>query len=858
MAKDAPKSRRPRLEVGAAKTAQRSAAALLLLGSFYSGDVHADEPMLCAFPAEPIASLSAEAPLVEPGDAEMCLPLANGGIELETEDLRQVWAELDTLEPIQAVLRISSLEAAYPSLQDLFTLKRADLLMTAELPGEARRAYADAIESVDSEVRLRARVGRVFALIAMDHRDAYESLLDLGRAYPDLPDRPALDLALAGMRERQGRTREAISIYRELDIRFPGSALAVDARAALERLRNAGERVSPMRIAQRVERASRLVRRGPLDMAKTELEALAEEATLSGTHRAQVFYLRARIARHEGRWADARRLLRQGQSVGATVGDEEDEARRVEREAQLARAARADEREDARVRIQNLRRRRSIRRVNTNRLVSILRIAARAELGETADEAIRELVRRELPPGVRVDIAHHAAGSVNDEHLIALLTETADRPGQTGLSARYHLARAYERLGRLVDAEREFAAVRRQESGLVQYYGLWAEQGLRRLRADDDSGDEDRSGKPIGPRDAAPLNLPLEQNDAAPSEEAESEETRSDTSSERLETLEPEAPRPPVSEAILGDHPPVPLRPREPVNLDEVLSALEPLVEEHGEAYPWLERAQALLQLGEERAAGRQLYEAFLAYREASGRAIRRAGAESVARGADRPSSRVDFTTRRNRRRLDGDDREALADIAEMIGDYGASTGFGGWDRVQERPRAYEELVFRAAESQNLDPNLLFAIMRVESVYQQHIVSYAGAIGLCQIMPRTGQLIADAMGETDYRGDDLLDPETNLRFAAWYLRSLIDRFDGHLPLAIASYNGGPHNVRLWMRGLPRDMPLDAFLEHIPFEQTHRYVRRVLTHYEAYRAQQGLEMIDLSPELPTARVDSVGF
>ncbi len=157
-----------------------------------------------------------------------------------------------------------------------------------------------------------------------------------------------------------------------------------------------------------------------------------------------------------------------------------------------------------------------------------------------------------------------------------------------------------------------------------------------------------------------------------------------------------------------------------------------------------------------------------------------------------------------------------------------------------------------------LDPNLLFAIMRVESVYQKDIVSYAGAIGLCQIMPRTGQLIAAARGKDDYTAADLLDPETNLDFAAWYLRSLIERFDGHVPLAIASYNGGPHNVRRWLEDHAREMPLDAFLEHIPFDQTHRYVRRVLTHYRAYRAQQGLPMIALSTTLPAPGIDPVAF
>ena len=61
-----------------------------------------------------------------------------------------------------------------------------------------------------------------------------------------------------------------------------------------------------------------------------------------------------------------------------------------------------------------------------------------------------------------------------------------------------------------------------------------------------------------------------------------------------------------------------------------------------------------------------------------------------------------------------------------------------------------------------------------------------------------------------------------------------------------------------MRANNPDMPLDAFLERIPFSQTHRYVRRVLTHYAAYRAQKNLPMTRLSVELPRARPDALAF
>jgi soluble lytic murein transglycosylase len=129
---------------------------------------------------------------------------------------------------------------------------------------------------------------------------------------------------------------------------------------------------------------------------------------------------------------------------------------------------------------------------------------------------------------------------------------------------------------------------------------------------------------------------------------------------------------------------------------------------------------------------------------------------------------------------------------------------------------------------------------------------------LMQIMPHTGMRIARALGNTDFNPRELLEPSTNIEFAGWYLASLISRFDGRIPLAIAAYNGGPHNVRLWMKAHPKDMPLDAFLERIPFRETHRYVRRVLSHYSAYRAQQNLAMLNLADTLPRQRPDTVAF
>jgi soluble lytic murein transglycosylase len=157
--------------------------------------------------------------------------------------------------------------------------------------------------------------------------------------------------------------------------------------------------------------------------------------------------------------------------------------------------------------------------------------------------------------------------------------------------------------------------------------------------------------------------------------------------------------------------------------------------------------------------------------------------------------------------------------------------------------------VARAARIYGLDPDLLFAVMRVESVYQRRIISHAGAIGLMQIMPRTGRLIADKLGQRAMTATDLLDPRTNIEFSAWYFSSLLNRMDGRLPLAIASYNGGPHNVRAWIRHYGTHVPLDAFLERIPFTETKRYVRRVLGYYSSYKAQRGQRVDLMATVLP---------
>lgn len=154
-------------------------------------------------------------------------------------------------------------------------------------------------------------------------------------------------------------------------------------------------------------------------------------------------------------------------------------------------------------------------------------------------------------------------------------------------------------------------------------------------------------------------------------------------------------------------------------------------------------------------------------------------------------------------------------------------------------PLVRPELVWRESQRYNVDPYLVYGIMRQESTYQNAALSPVGAIGLIQVMPATGARVAAMLGEHRYSPGDLEEPTINLRYGIFYLSRLLDRFDGVFPLAVASYNGGPHNVSRWYRPWASGtagkdgIPLDVFVETILYDETRDYVKRVSGHYARY-------------------------
>ncbi|MBP1714735.1 MAG: lytic transglycosylase domain protein [Deltaproteobacteria bacterium] len=138
----------------------------------------------------------------------------------------------------------------------------------------------------------------------------------------------------------------------------------------------------------------------------------------------------------------------------------------------------------------------------------------------------------------------------------------------------------------------------------------------------------------------------------------------------------------------------------------------------------------------------------------------------------------------------------------------------------------------KQAESQNLDPALLSAVILEESRFDPQALSVAGARGLMQIMPGTGKDIAKSLKVRPYGDQQLYNPELNIRFGSWYLARLLAEFEGKTHLAVAAYNAGPRAVRDWLTRFP-GLPEDEFVEKIPYVETRNYVVRVLTSRQVY-------------------------
>jgi soluble lytic murein transglycosylase len=146
-------------------------------------------------------------------------------------------------------------------------------------------------------------------------------------------------------------------------------------------------------------------------------------------------------------------------------------------------------------------------------------------------------------------------------------------------------------------------------------------------------------------------------------------------------------------------------------------------------------------------------------------------------------------------------------------------------------PQAYKDIVLKVTERLDINPYLIFAIMREESRFDSFAHSPAGALGLMQLMPETAKKHGKKIGIMLKKDSELFEPEKNILIGSFYFKNLIEEFKNPV-LAIAAYNAGENAVQAWLKDNSYK-DIDEFLEDIPYAETKAYVQRVVVSYFEY-------------------------
>ncbi|MCU7836929.1 MAG: transglycosylase SLT domain-containing protein [gamma proteobacterium symbiont of Taylorina sp.] len=208
------------------------------------------------------------------------------------------------------------------------------------------------------------------------------------------------------------------------------------------------------------------------------------------------------------------------------------------------------------------------------------------------------------------------------------------------------------------------------------------------------------------------------------------------------------------------------------------------------------------------------------------------------------------FTTRKQ---MSLKDREVAAKIAQLWGWHNRAiitiAKTDNRDDMELRfPIAQHERVTKYSKQQQLQPAYTMAVIRRESAFAEDARSRVGALGLMQIMPATGKQIAGTLKVKYKNKQQLLNPETNVKFGTKYLNMMLRQFYTQPALASAAYNAGGHRVKAWLP-TNEDMQADRWIETIPFTETRKYVRSILAYTAIYEYRLDLPQTRLSKHMP---------
>jgi soluble lytic murein transglycosylase len=160
----------------------------------------------------------------------------------------------------------------------------------------------------------------------------------------------------------------------------------------------------------------------------------------------------------------------------------------------------------------------------------------------------------------------------------------------------------------------------------------------------------------------------------------------------------------------------------------------------------------------------------------------------------------------------------------------------------------YREVLAEKARSRDLDEPWVLGLVRQESRFITGAKSSAGATGLMQVMRPTAKWVAQRMRMKNFSWARLSDPEFNAAVGTYYLKHILNQFDGSPVLAAAAYNAGPTRARLWRGTAPVEGAI--FAETIPFGETRDYVKKVMANTVYYAAVLGIYPTPLKTRLGT--------
>jgi soluble lytic murein transglycosylase len=155
-------------------------------------------------------------------------------------------------------------------------------------------------------------------------------------------------------------------------------------------------------------------------------------------------------------------------------------------------------------------------------------------------------------------------------------------------------------------------------------------------------------------------------------------------------------------------------------------------------------------------------------------------------------------------------------------------------------PMPYEQQVMANIRLHDLDPSVIYGVMRRESLFDPLARSSVGALGLMQLMPATARGVAKSLGLKRPGQSEILNITNNIKLGTTYFKKVLSQFDDNVSLASAAYNAGPKNVKRW---LPENEPMsaDLWVETVPYKETRNYIQAVLAYATIFDKKRGQDV-----------------